>query len=270
MPSLRTFAADESGFWGAGVGALWHSGDGRRWRRVQDLPGGRPVDVTIYQGRVYVSGSGTDGRGILWGPPASSSPIVTPGPPPAWPSPPAPGPVDWPTATADLNKVVPSPETYRTHLRDLAYLWALAGPPPEFFEAALDSPFPDRTVSMFGGKLRPGAVNLGRHILLWGMGVAGRGRVPVALLERPWVHVSNGPQKWFDSLPMALFAVSWTGQNDLATVASLIGRLDRAADPAWLRGDIVGALSAVTGKRFGTDIGAWRRWWSEAEKEWPR
>ena len=92
----------------------------------------------------------------------------------------------------------------------------------------------------------------------------------MALLERPGSLVSNGPQKWFDSLPMALFAVTWTGQDDAATVASLIRRLDRAADPAWLRGDIVGALSAVTGKRFGTDIGAWRQWWSEAENEWSK
>ncbi len=169
-----------------------------------------------------------------------------------------------------MNEAVSKPDTYRTRLRDLAYGWALAGPPPGFFEAALDSPFPDKTVAMFGGRLTPRAVNLGRHILLWGMGVAGRGRVPGALLERPWIQVSNGPQKWFDSLPMALFAVSWVGQNDGATVASLIRRLDRAADPAWLRGDIIGALGAVTGKRFGYDIGAWRQWWAEAKREWSR
>ena len=69
---------------------------------------------------------------------------------------------------------------------------------------------------------------------------------------------------------MALFAVSWVGQNDGATVASLIRRLDRAADPAWLRGDIIGALGAVTGKRFGYDIRAWRQWWTEAKREWSR
>ncbi len=169
-----------------------------------------------------------------------------------------------------MNEAVSKPDTYRTRLRDLAYGWALAGPPPGFFEAALDSPFPDKTVAMFGGRLTPRAVDLGRHILLWGMGVAGRGRVPGALLERPWVPVSNRPQKWFDSLPMALFAVSWVGQNDGATVASLIRRLDRAADPAWLRGDIIGALGAVTGKRFGYDIQAWRQWWAEAKREWSR
>ncbi len=118
--------------------------------------------------------------------------------------------------------------------------------------------------------MRPRAVDLGRHILLWGMGVAGRGRVPGTLLARPWNRASNRPQKWFDSLPMALFAVTWAGQGDGGTIASLIGRLDRAGDPLWLRGDIVGALGAVTGKRFGYDIGAWRRWWAEAEGEWPR
>ena len=274
MPPLRAFAADENGFWGVGDdsngGALWHSGDGRRWRRVQDLPGGRPVDVAVTQGRVYVSGSGSGGRGILWGPPPSVSPILPSGPPPTWPSHPASGPVDWAAAKTILHEAISKPDSYRTRLRDLAYLWARAGPPPEFFEAALESPFPDQTVTMFGGKLTPGAVNLGRHILLWGMGVGGRGEVPRALLERPGSLVSNGPQKWFDSLPMALFAVSWTGQNDAATVASLIRRLDRAADPLWLRGDIIGALSAVTGKRFAYDIGAWRQWWSEAEKERPR
>ena len=217
---------------------------------------------------------GADGRGILWGPPPSSSPILPPSPPPSsppsWPALPPPRAVDWTAAGTILNEAVSQPETYRTRLRDLAYQWARAGPPPEFFEAALDLPFPDRTVAMFGGQLSPRAVDLGRHILLWGIGVAGRGKVPVALLERPWIQISNRPQKWFDSLPMALFAVSWVGQNDPATVASLIRRLDRAEDPAWLRGDVIGALSAVTGERFGYDIGAWRQWWSEAEKEWSR
>ncbi len=115
---------------------------------------------------------------------------------------------------------------------------------------------------MFGGNLTPRAMDLGRHILLWAMGVAGRGKVPATLLERPWTQASNRPQKWFDSLPMALFAVSWAGQNDAATVARLIRRLDRAADPLWLRGDIIGALSAVTGQHFGYDIPAWRHWWA--------
>ena len=274
MPPLRAFAADADGFWGvgnaSGGGALWHSVDGRRWRRVQDLAGGRPVDVVVYLGRVYVGGAGSDGRGILWGPPPSASLIPPPAPPPVWPPRPASGAVDWSAAMTIMSEAVAEPDAYRNRLRDLSYGWALAGPPRGFFESALDSPFPDQTVAMFGGNLTPRAADLGRHVLLWAMAVAGRGRVPVELLERDWNRASNRPQKWFDSLPMALFAVSWIGQNDDATVAGLIRRLDRAGDPAWLRGDIIGALGAVTGKRFGYDIGAWRQWWAEAGKEWSR
>ncbi len=273
MPPLWAFAAAAEGIWGvsdsAVGGALWRSRDGRRWRRVQDLAGGSPVDIAVYQGRVYVSGTGADGRGILWGP--APTPSQNPPPPaPIWPSPQAPKSVDWTAARTSLNDALTRPDAYRGQLRDLVYGWALAGAPDGFFEAGLKAPFPDRTVAMFGGRLTPAAANLGRHILLWGLGVAGRGRVPVALLERPWGQTSNRPQKWFDSLPMALFAVSWTGQNDAATVASLIRRLDRSTDPLWLRGDIIGALSAATGKRFGYDLRAWRQWWASAGKDWSR
>ncbi len=69
---------------------------------------------------------------------------------------------------------------------------------------------------------------------------------------------------------MALFAVTWVGQNDQATLASLINRLDRQSDPMWLRGDILGALGAVSGQRFGYDIKAWRQWWAETKGYWPR
>ena len=271
LPSLRAFTADADGFWGVSKtsvgGALWHSRDGRRWRRVQDLVGGQPVDVVVYRRQVYVGGTGSDGQGILWGPPPSSSLRLPPRPPPTWPAHPTPRAVDWTAARTTMNEAVSEPDTYRTRLRDLVYEWALAGPPRGFLESGLEAPFPDKQVAMFGGHLTPRAVNLGRHILLWGMGVASRGRVPGNLLERPWTGASNRPQKWFDSLPMALFAVTWVGQNDGTTVAKLIRRLDRTGDPEWLRGDIIGALGAVTGKRFGYDVGAWRQWWEETRIE---
>jgi hypothetical protein len=69
---------------------------------------------------------------------------------------------------------------------------------------------------------------------------------------------------------MALFALTWNGQSDAATVANLVDRLERTDDPDWLKGDVVGALSAVTGKRFGYDVAAWRRWWAAAKRDWPR
>jgi len=56
----------------------------------------------------------------------------------------------------------------------------------------------------------------------------------------------------------------------LVAAAIPVRRLGRTGDPAWLRGDIIGALGAVTGKRFGYDIGAWRQWRAEAVKEWSR
>jgi hypothetical protein len=59
-------------------------------------------------------------------------------------------------------------------------------------------------------------------------------------------------------------------QTAAATIAALIERLDRASDPLWLRGDAIGALSALTGERFGYDAAAWRRWWRDAGPSWPR
>jgi len=111
LPALRAFAADaDAGFWGVGDaqggGALWHSKDGRRWRRVRALAGGRPIDVAVYRGRVYVGGSGFDGRGILWGPPPASSASPPPDPPAAWPLRPTGGAVDWTAATAALDRII--------------------------------------------------------------------------------------------------------------------------------------------------------------------
>ena len=61
--------------------------------------------------------------------------------------------------------------------------------------------------------------------------------------------------------PAAPWAMARLGQNDPATLAALIGRLGREGDPDWLTGDLVGALADLTGRRFGYDIEAWRRWW---------
>lgn len=269
MPPLRSFTADKSGFWGVSDRALWHSGNGRRWRRVQELTGGKPIEIEIYGGQIYIGGAGSDGRGILWGPPPSPSLMTPAGAAPAWP-PPRTKSVDWDAARAELRDAMAKPNTYRTRLRNLVYGYAMAGPPPGFFESALALPLPEGDMGMFGGRFKRSVVNVRRHILLWGMGVAGRGQVPGVLLARPWAQVSNRPQKWFDSLPMALFAVSWTRQRDSATLGRLITRLDRTKDPIWLKGDIIGALSAATGKRFGYDFDAWRQWWAEAKREWSR
>jgi len=55
--------------------------------------------------------------------------------------------------------------------------------------------------------------------------------------------------------------VAQLGQADEETVGALVGRLG-ADHPQWLDGDLVGALTVLTGERFGYDLAAWRRWWT--------
>jgi len=64
-----------------------------------------------------------------------------------------------------------------------------------------------------------------------------------------------------DPTPAAAFAVAQLGQGDAATLAALLERLEAEGDPRWLKGDLVGALSALSGERLGYDGGAWREWW---------
>ena len=37
----------------------------------------------------------------------------------------------------------------------------------------------------------------------------------------------------------------------------------------FLHGDVVGALTALTGERFAYDREAWRDWWARAREDWP-
>ena len=84
--------------------------------------------------------------------------------------------------------------------------------------------------------------------------------VPPELIEAPWRAPVNRSEKYFESAPAALWAAAEIGQADEATIAALIDRLDRPDDPDWLRGDVIGALTALTGERFGYDIAKWRSW----------
>ena len=54
------------------------------------------------------------------------------------------------------------------------------------------------------------------------------------------------------------------------TIGALVARLDQAGDPLWLTGDVVGALTALTGRRFGYDRAAWQAWWHAEQANWPR
>ncbi len=275
----RGLAADGRGLWAVEAsdsgGLLWFSSDGRDWRVLRRLEGGAPHEVTLYAGEAYVAGAGDDGRGILWGPawPARVEPAPEAG---AATSPldrmlagPT-GDQDWPAIGAELDRALADPAGYRGSNRgprDLVYRAALLRPPEDFFAARLSRPVPDLDLSLIGGAARASAAQIARHVLLWGMAVAGRGRVPVELLATPWTAPPNRAEKYFETAQAAIWAVAEIGQADRATIAALIDRLDRPGDPPWLAGDLFGALTALTGQSFGYDSAAWRAWWAEAA--WP-
>ncbi|MDH3475751.1 MAG: hypothetical protein OEM59_18900 [Rhodospirillales bacterium] len=278
----RGLAVGADGFWSASAeaagGLVWHSAEGRDWRVRHRLAGGAPREIALYGGRLYVAGAGDDGRGILWGPapPAPREPTV--GPAAAMTALDLLGQTisdqtDW-TALGDaLDRALEDPASYegggRAAIRDLVYRAVLAGPPAGFFTARLARRFPERELSLIGGAASPSAAELGRWILLWGMALARRGFVPPELIAAPWRRPPNRAEKYFGVAPAAIWAAAEIGQDDRATIAALIGRLGRAGDPEWLTGDAVGALTTLTGRRFGFDQSAWRAWWAAEQENWP-
>ena len=68
---LRGLAADAGGLWAVGLdgdaGRLWRSPDGRRWQVLHPIVDGRPHEVLVYAGSVFVGGAGADGRGRALG-----------------------------------------------------------------------------------------------------------------------------------------------------------------------------------------------------------
>ncbi len=265
-------AAAPDGLWAAsgkdGEGVLWHSPDGRDWRRVGRFEGGRPVDMAVIAGVVFVAGAGDDGRGIIWRHIGRSvdfvGVMVGAGLPPRKP-------VVQPSADAAVDRALVDPASYDHHagrLSEAVHAAALGAPPAGFFAERLAWPLPEHELGLIGGKVTVPAARFGRWILLWGMALAGEGRVPPALIAEPWTAPANQSEKFFELAPAAMWAAAAVGQRDRATIAALIERLDRADDPPWLVGDVVGALTALTGERFGYDADAWRGWWATAAADW--
>ena len=249
-------------------GELWSSKYGISWTMEATFEGGTPDNVAAADGAVYVGGTGKDGRGILWALMPESPAGAFSGTPPALPPEPSPGEngAELETLGRELDAALKVQENFRNHgrgtLRELVFRIARAGPPPGFLAQRLNAEMPDWQAPVLGGQFTVPARDLGRWILLWGMGLAKSGQVPTDYLMRPWTVPAHGSEKYFDPLLMALWAVTQTGQNDDETVGTLISRLDNAQDPLWVTGEVVGTLSALTGKRFGYDKDAWRGWWS--------
>lgn len=249
-------------------GMLWQSRDGIRWRITQRFDGDEPIDVAVYGGRPYVGMIGTDGRGALYGPapPAPVEPAPLPTTMPEDSSQETEG--DLPALLAPLDRA----------LADLAAFEAGGGALRDLLDPIIRLQSPaagealserlgraaDSGLSRFAGRMVP-AAEKADWLLLWAIARTGHGRVPPALLTLPWRAQAHPGEKYVEAPPGAAWAVSALRQDDAPTLTALIERLDRAGDPPWLTGDLVGALTALTGCRFGYDVVKWRAWWANRQ-----
>ncbi|MDH3234415.1 MAG: hypothetical protein OEQ29_12925, partial [Alphaproteobacteria bacterium] len=128
--------------------------------------------------------------------------------------------------------------------------------------ARLGRAYPATLQNMFGGQSKVPSDRMARWYLMWALAMNGHGVIPHPLLTAPWTARPNGPRKYLVSPPGAAWAAARLGQSDPATISAIINRLGRTGDPPWLDGDFVGALTVLTGQRFGYNRTRWRRWWA--------
>ncbi|NER78547.1 MAG: hypothetical protein F6K42_03020 [Leptolyngbya sp. SIO1D8] len=271
---IRALAAGPDALWAISVheggGFLWQSPDGVTWTVAHQFEGMRPSDVAIYRGDVYVGARGADDQGVLLGPETSGGTV----------SPLSQQPL--PLQTAQL-----SPQELQSQLQQLDQVIAMGGSYAngnsqatlasaltplalsgmaevgEALSQRLDRSPPQATATLFDDVVSEPAKDVLQWYLLWAIGLNGHGQVPVELLSAPWTTPSNSREKYWQPAPAVAWAVAQMGQADDETIAALINRLSFAADPLWLKGDIVGALSRLTGEKFGYDEGAWQTWWTQ-------
>jgi hypothetical protein len=279
-------------------GVVWRSPDGRTWERVHTIEGGRPHEVAVTGGWLFVGGAGEDGTGALWGerlgsPSASGGLGSSDAPWGGWTL----YPPIHESVFRRLDAALADPESYQDYgavLRDLVFDLAHAIPVPEIWVPFLSSDWPEASQSHFSDGSAITAEMLGRWILLWGMSLSDKGdvafewlnafstarvnpagkssaavQVPLDWLAEPWATPANPAEKYYATAPGAIWTVGQIGQDDAATIDALVARLERPDDPLWLTGDVVGALTALTGERFAYDRAAWRDWWEKARIGWP-
>ena len=240
-------------------GALWRSANGTDWSRVQHFDTGRPLSVTVFGGLPYV-GLLTDRGGELWGR-GDRKPVAYDSSLAALPKAPRLTPERRAAALAALDNVLADATRYnrlRYTMRPLALDQSAAT--SNALIGRLNGPFAAGTARMFGRR-QIATERMARWYLLWAIAHNGHGRIPVDYLKIPWTAKSSRSEKYI-RLPLAAsWAYARLGQRDPATLAALMDRLDRPGDPKWLKGDVIGALTDLTGRRFGYDMDAWKRWW---------
>ena len=249
----------------AGRGTLWSSTDGVTWDIAATVTGGRPRDLLVVDGVPFVGGSGADDAGIIWGVPGTTIPpdggerATLPDLTPA-----AYEPVDdWTTAAERLDAMLGDPVAYDDvglALDTYTYNIAFSDPPDGFLAARLDTPRPGGERHLFRDVTVENVGDIGHFLLLRAMGLAGRDRIDPGLLGTEWTTAENDAQKYYAPVVAGVWAAGVLGQDDPATLAALIDRLNRDADPLWLKGLVIAALNDLTGERFGHDIEAWTSW----------
>lgn len=248
-------------------GALWRSADGETWEKVWDFEAEEPFDVIVYAGAPYVGTLVEDGPASLWGPATPAPDAATAEHPP--PLRPPHIPLSEPEARRDLarlDRLLADSDAYAKHgAAILAALKPLAfsGEPSigQAFSAWLTRDYPRDPIRMYGGQVLMSRDKVARWYLLWGLAVNRNGRVPPDFVSGEWRPADpNPPQKFQERVPGAAWAMRWLGQSDKETIATLVAGLDRAELPLWLKGDLVGALTMLTGERFAYDFTAWRGW----------
>lgn len=270
--AVRALAADRDALWavtgGQGQGRLWRTADGEAWDVAQVFTNASPTAVTVVFGQVYVGARGPDGRGSLWGPAAPAAAGNLPAAIPFSAE------IQLPDAAfslAALDRTLADPVAYQDYgagLRAaLAPLHEIRAPAlGDALSDRLAGPFPDLTLTLFDTEFTVTATEMARWGLLRAIALNGHGYIPPALIAIPWRAIPNNAEKYFEPAPAAAWAIAQLGQNDSETLAALIARLDAPGDPDWLAGDMIAALTALTGQRFGHDIAAWRRWWDNRRK----
>lgn len=267
--AVRATAASKDSLWvvtgGEGRGDLWQSADGEAWQVVQRFDRDEPVDVAVYGGPPYVGAIGSDGRGVLYGStahaPVRSAIGLT-----ALPAfePPRPG-----------SALAPQLAALDRALADLASFEQAGGALIDLLDPIV------RSRSRRAAQALANRIGAAGHVeasvrfagnrvaakakadwqLLRAIGQIGQGRVPAELLAKRWSASANRGEKYVESVAGAAWAISESRQSDAPTTSALIERLNSAGHPTWLAGDLIGALTALSGCRFGYDAAAWRAWW---------
>ncbi len=231
-----------------------------QWRQHARITGGIPYEITAIDGAIYVAGAGNDKRSIIWGP---KQHVISNAPKPSLPNP---YPItqtdiNWDILGAEIDAIISDKQLYTSRrnpkLSALIERAIKGGAPNGFFAKRLKTNIPDINVSTFGGNAQTKASDIIHNLILRSMAQSGHANVPIKFLKTPWSAPQNSYEKYL-ALPLsALKAIADTGQNDKATIAALIARLDYD-DPDWFRSQVIGTLIAVTGKHYGYNVESWR------------